>query len=127
MYYKLRDDVAGAYIVADALTEGDDGFVEMDDSLFEAGYGGNIFLKSFLANPSDEYIIQKKRFDDLMEQISLEQYLANTDYVIAKLNELKLEDDAEYEIEKANYAEVLAKRKEARKRINEIKAELEAN
>ena len=126
MYYKLRDDVAGAYIVADTLTEGDDGFVEMDDSLFEAGYGGNIFLKSFLASPSDEYLAQKKQFDGLMEQIGLEQYLADTDYVIAKLNELKLEDDAEYEAEKTNYAEVLTKRKEARKRINEIKSELGA-
>lgn len=61
------------------------------------------------------------------EQLSLQKYLSNTDYVISKLNELKLDDEEEYETEKANYAEVLIKRKEARKRINEIKAELEAN
>lgn len=53
-------------------------------------------------------------------------YLSDTDYVISKLNELKLEDEDEYETAKAEYSEVLAKRKEARKRINELEAELEA-
>lgn len=53
---------------------------------------------------------------------SLKDYLSETDYVISKLNELKLEDDAEYEKTKSEYAEVLAKRKEARKRINELEA-----
>lgn len=122
MYYKLRDDVAGGYLMTTAETEG---FKKMDDSLFEMGYGGNIFLKSFLENPSKEYIAQKKLFDDAAEKVELEQYLSDTDYVITKLNELKLEDEDEYEAEKANYADVLVQRKAARKRINEIKAELE--
>lgn len=55
---------------------------------------------------------------------SLKSYLSETDYVISKLNELKLEDDEEeYEKTKSEYAEVLAKRKEARKRINELEAQ----
>lgn len=53
-------------------------------------------------------------------------YLSDTDYVITKLNELKLEDEDEYETEKANYADVLAKRKEARKKINELTEQTEA-
>lgn len=122
MYYKLRDDVAGAYLMTTAETEG---FKEMDDSLFEMGYGGNIFLKSFLKTPSEEYVLQKKLFDDAAEKVELEQYLSDTDYVITKLNELKLEDEDEYETEKIHYSDVLIQRKAARKRINEIKTELE--
>lgn len=47
-------------------------------------------------------------------------YLSSTDYVISKLNELKLDDDGEFEKAKAEYKEVLAKRKEARNKINEL-------
>lgn len=53
-----------------------------------------------------------------------EAYLSDTDYIISKLNELKLEDDDSYETEKANYTDVLAKRKEARSKINELREEL---
>lgn len=108
--------------MADAILEGDEGFVEMDDSLFEMGYGGNIFLKSFLESPTEEYLAQKKSFEEMEERGELEQYLSDTDYVVTKLNELKLEDEEEYEAEKAKYSDVLAKRKAARKRINEIDA-----
>lgn len=51
---------------------------------------------------------------------SLKRYLTDTDYVISKLNELKLEDEEEYEAAKAEYSETLKKRKEARARINEL-------
>lgn len=47
-------------------------------------------------------------------------YLSSTDYVISKLNELKLEDDGEFEKAKEEYKEVLANRKEARERINKL-------
>ena len=54
------------------------------------------------------------------ELASLKAYLAETDYVISKLNELKLEDEEEYEAERADYSDVLKRRKEARARINEL-------
>lgn len=54
------------------------------------------------------------------EIASLKRYLSDTDYVISKLNELKLEDEDEYETAKEEYADVLRKRKEARARINEL-------
>lgn len=54
------------------------------------------------------------------EIATLKQYLSDTDYVISKLNELKLEDEAEYEADRAKYSEILNKRKEARARINEL-------
>ena len=47
-------------------------------------------------------------------------YLSSTDYVISKLNELKLEDEAEFEKAKIEYKDILAKRKEARERINKL-------
>lgn len=50
-------------------------------------------------------------------------YLSETDYVISKLNELKLEDEEEYNIAKQQYVEVLQKRKEARNKINELEGD----
>lgn len=52
----------------------------------------------------------------------LKQYLADTDYVITKLNEAKLEDEEEFNTLKEQYADILAKRKETRVRINELEA-----
>lgn len=54
------------------------------------------------------------------EIAELKSFLDSTDYVIAKLNELKLEDEAEYEKAKAEYADVLVRRKQSRIRINEL-------
>lgn len=54
------------------------------------------------------------------EIADLKRYLDNTDYVIAKLNEAKIEDEELFEELKVNYAEILTKRKQARARINEL-------
>ena len=60
------------------------------------------------------------------EQIEkYQQYLTDTDYIITKLNEAKLEDDSEFETMKAQYSEQLTKRKEARSKINELQKQLE--
>ena len=59
------------------------------------------------------------------EITELQQYLTDTDYIITKLNEAKLEDDVEFEAMKAKYSEQLTKRKEARSKINEIQKQLE--
>lgn len=74
----------------------------------------------------DGSIVEKIREDeknkvDKADQIaSCKNYLSSTDYVISKLNELKLEDNGEFEKAKEEYKEVLAKRKEARERINKL-------
>lgn len=54
------------------------------------------------------------------EIADLKIYLDNTDYVIAKLNEAKIEDEELFEELKVKYAEILTKRKQARARINEL-------
>lgn len=54
------------------------------------------------------------------EIADLKRYLDNTDYVIAKLNEAKIEDEEFFEELKVKYVEILTKRKQARARINEL-------
>jgi hypothetical protein len=72
-----------------------------------------------------EYETPDSKRQSLLNKIcDYEAYLSDTDYIISKLNELKLEDDESYETEKANYADVLAKRKEARSKINELREKL---
>lgn len=58
------------------------------------------------------------------EVSELKNYLAETDYIITKLNEAKIEDDALFEELKIKYADVITKRKEARERINTLEQEL---
>lgn len=71
----------------------------------------------------DEQVINTEEYKAEVkanEIATLKQYLSDTDYVISKITELKLEDEAEYEAEKAKYSDILKKRKEARARINEL-------
>ena len=101
---------------------------EWSDTLACMSFGKAYFYKDGkLSLEVDEEIIntdEYKRESITNEINSYQTYLSETDYVISKLNELKLEDEDEYETEKANYADVLAKRKEARKKINELQTKL---
>lgn len=65
---------------------------------------------------------EKNKVDMANQIVSCKNYLSSTDYVIAKLNELKLEDEAEFEKAKIEYKDILAKRKEAREKINQLEA-----
>lgn len=56
----------------------------------------------------------------------LKEYLSNTDYIVAKINEAKIEDEDEFQQLKIKYADELAARKEARKNINNLEAKLAA-
>jgi len=73
--------------------------------------------KLVLADYESEEFLEHEKANQIAE---LKGYLLNTDYVISKLNELKLEDEAEYETAREEYADVLKKRKEARAKINEM-------
>lgn len=73
----------------------------------------------------DEKVINTEEYKTEVktnEIATLKQYLSDTDYVVAKLNELRLDDEEEYEAEKVKYSDVLKKRKEARARINELES-----
>ena len=69
---------------------------------------------------------ENKQLKIYNEIAKYKDYLSSTDYVISKLNELKLEDDGEFEKAKAEYKEVLDKRKEARNKINELEGASES-
>ena len=98
------------------------GWSLMDDELFDIGFDGCYYLKTFLASPNKVYLERKKKFESNQEIETLKSYLDSTDYVVAKLNELKLEDEAEFEKAKIEYKDILAKRKEAREKINQLEA-----
>ena len=98
------------------------GWSLMDDELFDIGFDGCYYLKTFLASPNEVYLERKKEFENNQEIETLKSYLDSTDYVIAKLNELKLEDEAEFAKAKIEYKDILAKRKEVRAKINQLEA-----
>lgn len=126
MFYKKYSEVKNAYIFKDKIGDHDNAskLTEITEEefleKFDIGFDGCYYLKSFLESPDEDYLSRKKQWDNQNEILELKRYLSDTDYVISKLNELKLEDEEEYEAAKAEYSETLKKRKEARARINEL-------
>lgn len=114
----------------DKITE-DSGYIEVENSndyyAYEYGKCYKV-INGKIELVDDEEIVNTsdyKKYKLIVEKSTLETYLNETDYIISKLNELKLEDEDEYNTERQKYVEQLAKRKEARSRINEIEKELE--
>ena len=64
--------------------------------------------------------------ENIEKQIREKQiYLTETDYIITKINEARIEDDEELVKDlKIKYAEELAKRKQYRQEINDLKMQL---
>lgn len=107
-------------------------FIEVDDKdyeetfvhpygLFWAVRDGALKLVDDVETQATEEYKTMVRNNEITE---LQQYLTDTDYIIIKLNEAKLEDDAEFETMKARYSEQLTKRKKARSKINELQQEI---
>ena len=71
----------------------------------------------------DLEVINSQEYKDMLKENeidSLKQYLSETDYIITKLNEAKIEDENLFNSLKTEYSDILTKRKEARARINEL-------
>ena len=71
----------------------------------------------------DIEVINSQEYKNMLKENeidSLKQYLTETDYVITKLNEAKIEDEELFNSLKTEYSDILAKRKEARAKINEL-------
>ena len=99
-------------------------FEEWQEKLSTSTYG---FKKAYkdgeIIEVEDENIRNSEEYKEIQKLIEIQRYkdyLASTDYVISKLNEAKIESEEEYQILKEKYQETLAKRAEARKRINEL-------
>ena len=103
-------------------------YEEWERELATCSYG---FKKAYrdgkIIEVADEEVQASEDYQSLQKEIEitdLKNYLSETDYIITKLNEVKIEDDALFEELKTKYADVITKRKEARERINTLEQEL---
>ena len=82
--------------------------------------------KYFSEIPIPEAELREIQKADLRRQIRhLKQTLAETDFVVLKINEARIEDDAELESElKAKYKDTIEERKAARAEINQLEEEI---
>ena len=103
-------------------------YEEWERDLSTCSYG---FKKAYrdgkIIEVADEEVQASEEYQKNIKEIEvseLKTYLSETDYIITKLNEAKIEDDALFEELKTKYADVITKRKEARERINTLEQEL---
>lgn len=99
-------------------------FEEWEEKLSSLSYGyKKVYLNGEIQEVLDEKVINTIEYKNTQKEWEikkLKRYLNDTDYIITKLNEAKIEDDELFNSLKEQYAEVLIKRKEARNRINEF-------
>ena len=106
----------------------DSPFIEVEDDIEEQTYAveyGKFWkvVDGSLVIGDDIETQATQEYKDLVRSNKIneyQQYLNDTDYVITKLNEAKIEDEALFNSLKEKYVEVLTKRKEARAKINEL-------
>ena len=109
----------------------DSPFIEVEDEIEQQTYAveyGKFWkvVDGSLVIGDDIETQATQEYKDLVRSIQIneyQQYLNDTDYVITKLNEAKIEDENLFNSLKEEYAEVLTKRKEARVKINELEAQ----
>ena len=109
----------------------DSPFIEVEDEIEEQTYAveyGKFWkvVNGSLVIGDDIETQATQEYKDLVRSNEIneyQQYLNDTDYVITKLNEAKIEDENLFNSLKEKYAEILTKRKEARAKINELEAQ----
>lgn len=99
-------------------------FEEWEEKLSSLSYGyKKVYLNGEIQEVLDEKVINTIEYKNIQKEWEikkLKRYLSDTDYIITKLNEAKIEDENLFNSLKTEYADILAKRKEARARINEL-------
>lgn len=99
-------------------------FQEWQNNLSVCKYGyKKAYIDNEIVEVEDEEVQSTEEYKNMKKFIELNElktYLSETDYVITKLNEAKIEDEELFNQLKTNYSEILEKRKEARARINEL-------
>ena len=109
----------------------DSPFIEVEDDIEEQTYAvefgkfwkvvdGSLVIGDDIETQATQEYKDLVRSNEINEY---QQYLNDTDYVITKLNEAKIEDEELFNSLKEKYAEILTKRKEARAKINELEAQ----
>ena len=99
-------------------------FEEWEEKLSSLSYGyKKVYLNGEIQEVLDEKVINTIEYKNIQKEWEikkLKRYLSDTDYIITKLNEAKIEDEELFNSLKTEYSDILAKRKEARVRINEL-------
>ena len=99
-------------------------FEEWEEKLSSLSYGyKKVYLNGEIQEVLDEKVINTIKYKNIQKEWEikkLKRYLSDTDYVITKLNEAKIEDEDLFNSLKTEYSDILTKRKEARARINEL-------
>lgn len=99
-------------------------FEEWEEKLSSLSYGyKKVYLNGEIQEVLDENVINTIEYKNIQKEWEikkLKRYLSDTDYVITKLNEAKIEDEELFNSLKTEYSDILTKRKEARARINEL-------
>lgn len=99
-------------------------FEEWEEKLSSLSYGyKKVYLNGEIQEVLDENVINTIEYKNIQKEWEikkLKRYLSDTDYVITKLNEAKIEDEDLFNSLKTEYSDILTKRKEARIRINEL-------
>lgn len=97
---------------------------EWQEKLSTCCYG---YMKAYINNEiveiEDPEVVNTIEYQNMLKEQEIDElkkYLSDTDYVITKLNEAKIEDEELFNSLKIEYNEILTKRKEARVRINEL-------
>lgn len=116
----------------DIEVKSDTPFIEVDeeeaDKTYCVEYGKFWAVRdNKLVKVDDVEVINSQEYKNMLKENeidSLKQYLSETDYVITKLNEAKIEDEELFNQLKIEYSNILMKRKEARTRINELETNL---
>lgn len=130
IYDKSTKKIRGAaFRVEDLEMLPSETYVEMDEDEYkktsEIPNGNAWFLGSDNKSVYLSQWVEEEPPKSIEVQIEeLGEFLSDTDYVVTKLNELRLEDDETYETEKKRYSEILKKRKEARVKIRELEDEI---
>lgn len=129
IYYNKNGDVCNRYPNNYPIDD-ENRYIEVSEEDEEKTLGAPLGMKWHIDNGAlvlvdDQEMKNSEEYKQMMKEnqlAELKQYLADTDYVITKLNEAKLEDEEEFNSLKLQYANVLEKRKETRAKINELES-----
>ena len=128
IYYDKKTGYICDRYPKDIKKTNDSPFIEVEDDIEEQTYSieygkfWKVVDGSLVIGDDTETQAAQEYKDYIKDNLICEykQYLNDTDYVITKLNEAKIEDEDLFNSLKEEYAEVLIKRKEARAKINEL-------
>ena len=131
VYYDKKTGYLCNRYPKDIKQTNDSPFIEVDDELESQTYSveyGKFWkvVNGSLVIGDDVETQETQEYKDFVKNnliCEYKQYLNDTDYVITKLNEAKLEDEDLFNSLKEEYAEVLINRKEVRAKINELEAQ----